>query len=193
MIGFAPAGTQSPHPGQPKVMGLTALGEIVFEKTFWCGTCALLFSRVPGADRYVTPHVLRGRLKTGLDALAPDVTAAFLSILTPGRYLPLLLEVTPVLVSPGDDLDYFTHEQLQTWASMTISTAPRRRHAPITTGSTARACTGSTGNDLLFEFLVPIFSPEHNNPATIDGVRHCARKRNHPDCRRGPDPAEHRP
>lgn len=96
-------------------MGLTALGEIVFEKTFWCGTCALLFSRVPGADRYVTPHVLRGRLKTGLDALAPDVTAAFLSILTPGRYLPLLLEVTPVLVSPGDDLDYFTHEQLQTW------------------------------------------------------------------------------
>lgn len=111
VIGFAPAGTQSPYSRQPKVMRLTALGEIAFEKTFWCGTCALLFSRAAGADRHVPPRKLRDRLKTGLDTIAPDVAGSFLSILTPGRYLPVLLEIAPVLVWPGGDLDYFTRKQ----------------------------------------------------------------------------------
>lgn len=101
-----------------------------------------------------------------MDALAPDVTAAFLSILTPGRYLPLLLEVTPVLVSPGD---YFAHEQLQTWdldddLDGTPQT-PRTDYYRLD----GQGLHWFTGNDLLFEFLVSIFSPEYNNPETVDG------------------------
>lgn len=168
VIGFAPTGTQSPYSGQPKVMRLTALGEIAFEKTFWCGTCALLFSRAAGADRHVPPGVLRDRLKAGLDTLAPDVTGSFLSILTPGRYLPVLLEVAPVIVSPGDDLDYFTREQLQTWDLDQDLDGTAQAPGTSYYRLGGQGLHWFAGKNLLFEFLVPMFSPERNNPATVD-------------------------
>ncbi|MHA6757608.1 hypothetical protein [Streptacidiphilus sp. PAMC 29251] len=154
------AGWTGPH--------LTVHGQPAFEQTFWCGTCALLFRRMDGADRYRDPELLRDRLATGLDQLDHQVVQAFVSLLAPGRYLPLLLEITPELVLPGGDRDYFTHEQLDTWD---VEQAPH--DLPADPATAYYRLDGSTpkpvpGGGLLFEFLVPMQPPTRNDPATID-------------------------
>lgn len=36
-------------------------------------------------------------------------------VLPPSEYRAMLLEVTPELVRPGEQTDYFTHEQVELW------------------------------------------------------------------------------
>jgi len=47
--------------------------------------------------------------------LESDVLETFGQLLPEDDYLPLLLTVSPRLVMPSGDQDYFAHEQIATW------------------------------------------------------------------------------
>lgn len=165
VVGFGPAG-----PGEPAdspFRHLAVDGERAFAKTFWCGTCALLFARGEGADKHVPPDELTARLRAGLDRIEQEVVAAFVSILTAGDYLPVLMEVTPRLVEPGGPGDYFSHEQLATW-----DLADDLDGAPTHPGTPYYRLDGPGLNmfepkQVLFEFLVPFSPPARNDAATV--------------------------
>src|SRR5689334_24173282 len=85
-----------------------------FELSFWCGTCPLLFRRLTGANRTLSIERIQDRLNTGLEDVDSAVVKVLSSELLPvGQYLPVLLEVKPVLVTPMLEGDYFAHEQLE--------------------------------------------------------------------------------
>jgi len=145
---------------------VTVHGWPAFEQTYFCGTCPLLFQRRSGADGYMPPDRLRDQLAAGLDDLEPDIVRAFLSLLAPGSYLPILLETAAELVTPGGEGDYYTHEQLQTWNT------EDKDYLPADPGTgyyrlNGRSATAVPGGGLLFEFLVPLFPPDRNNRATF--------------------------
>jgi hypothetical protein len=146
---------------------LAVEGERAFAKTFWCGTCALLFARGGGADRHVPPDQLTDRLRAGLDRIEPDVVAAFASILTAGDYLPVLMDVTPRLAEPGGPDDYFSHEQIATWSlEDDLDGAPNHPGTPYYRLD-GPELNMFTPRQVLFEFLVPFFPPGRNDPATV--------------------------
>jgi hypothetical protein len=82
-----------------------------FDLTFWCGTCPVTFERLAGANRTLSVAELEQTLARGLEHIDPTVMAAFAEVLPAARYLPILLSVTPRLVTAGGDDDYFAHEQ----------------------------------------------------------------------------------
>lgn len=156
---------------------VTVRGRPAFENSFWCGTCALLFRRMDGADGYLPPAELRERLRGGPAGVDPEVVAAFTGLLSPGEYLPMLLEVTPELVRPGDEGDYFSHEQLDTW-----DVAQDPGELPVDPGTpyyrldgreprVVRGLPGTGGpaEGLLFEFVVPMQPPDGNRGGTTEG------------------------
>ena len=142
------------------------LGEAAaFELTFWCGTCPVLFQRLEGATGTLSIAELEDRLCEGLSGFDADVLAAFGGLLPVGGYLPMLLQVTPQLVTPVAEGDYFAHEQVATWGINSFWGLPENPRTPyyrtFETPVTAAAH--------LYEFVVPMVPPTWNDR---DRVRH---------------------
>jgi hypothetical protein len=153
--------------GRPKTPYLTVRGRPAFETSFWCGTCAILFQRRSEFDGYLPPGQMRDRLARGLDTLDPEVVTAFLSFLTVGDYLPMLLEIRPQLVHPGDDMDYFTREQLQTWdLTNDLDGEPNDPKTPYYRLDGGRPRQIEPGH-VFFEFLVPMTNTVALSPDTV--------------------------
>jgi hypothetical protein len=163
--GMAILGSQTPRltigeqPRQPgagpgrRVLSLDE--EPAYNLSFWCGTCPFLFERLEGANHTLSMDELQVRLNEGLDEVEHDVLQRFGALLPHGRYLPLLLEVTPRLVQPGKDGDYFSEEHLATWGISDFWGLPEYPH-------TAYYRTFETPVDdesHLFEFVVPMLPP----------------------------------
>jgi hypothetical protein len=154
-------------PGPSRTPYLTVKGRPAFETSFWRGTCAILFQRRSESDSYLLPGQMRDRLACGLDTLDPEVVTAFLSLLTAGDYLPMLLEIRPLLVHPGDDMDYFTREQLQTWdLTDDLDGEPNDPKTPYYRLDGGRPRQIEPGH-VLFEFLVPMTSTASLSPDTV--------------------------
>lgn len=166
VIGFAASVPGSPYPPTAEAMVLTVRGEYAFDKPF-CDTCALLFARAGGADLHVPPGLLRERLRGGMERVEPDVVAAFQALLTPGRYLPVLFEVTPSLVAPGGTADYFTHEQLKAWDLMRHLNGTAQTPGTDYYRLESREVVSNGSREAVFEFLVPLYSPERTDAATV--------------------------
>lgn len=116
-----------PGPGQ-RVLVLD--GNAAFVLTPWCGTEPVLFERLDGPRRTLSIAGLGDRLRRGLGGIDDQVLAAFAGLLPDAAYLPLLLQVTPRLVTPGADEDYFTHEQVATWAPPSYWWGPENPRTP---------------------------------------------------------------
>ena len=70
-----------------------------------------------------------------------------------GAYQVLLSQVQPKLVVPGDENDYFTHEQVELWGIDSfwgLPHSPKTEYYRLSTQPLA-------GRRSQFEFLVPIF------------------------------------
>lgn len=101
-------------------------------------TCPVLFQRLDGATRTLSAAGLEDRLGQGLTGIDPEVVAAFAELLPAAVYFPMLLQVTPRLVTPVAGDDYFAHEQVATWGvdsfwGLTASPAARTSPAPTVT------------------------------------------------------------
>ncbi len=135
-------------------------GRSAFELSFWCGTCPLLFERLePSAEKTVSIPELQETLNNGLTTIDESVIDAFSALLPKGKYLPMLLEIEPTLVEPGQPGDYFAEEQHATWRDAEEpSSSPENPHTPYYRADTRTL----DGDDRLFEFVVPIVPPSWN-------------------------------
>jgi hypothetical protein len=134
-----------------------------FELSFWCGTCPFLFERLEGAKETLSLDTMTDRLATGLDALDREIVESFGALLPRGRYLPLLLEIEPRLVSPVQDGDYFAGEQVQTWGLDAFWGLPAHPHTPYY--RTFEAVVDAEAH--LYEFVVPMVPPSWNDAGRV--------------------------
>lgn len=135
-------------------------GDEAFELSFPCGTCALLFRRLDEGARALAAGALHDHLDEGVPAIAdPSLRDLVSKILPEATYLPLLLSIEPVLVTPGDDHDYFSREQVVHRGVDPTLGAPEDPATAYYRGSTRT--TGE--HETLFEFLVPMVQPGRND------------------------------
>lgn len=151
--------TPKPAPGTAfPPRRLTLRGVPVFELGMWCGTCPAIFQRLnepEAADLRLTNE----RLGAGLAAIDDDVLRTYGGALPKSQYTALLLEVTPQLVAPGDNSDYFSHEQVATWGIDPVVGAPESPRTPYY--RTFETPVGRHGH--LYEFVVPMVPPAWND------------------------------
>jgi hypothetical protein len=143
---------------------LTIDGAPAFEMSYWCGTCPLIFQRLEGANRTLSMDALTEQLDAGLGEVDTSVVEAVAQFLEEGDYLPLLLEIHPQLVFPGDDGDYFSYEQVNTWGIDAFWGLPESPRTPY-----YRMVTRVVNDDArLFEFVVPMVPPSWNDRDRVD-------------------------
>jgi hypothetical protein len=137
-----------------------------FESSYWCGTCPFLFQRLDGATRTLSLAALADALADGIDHVDATVVDMFAGLLPDGTYLPMLLRVRPTLVSPGEDGDYFTHEQVATWGA-------NQPGLPEDPGTPYYRTFATRVDDEahLYEFVVPMVPPSWNDPARTQMFR----------------------
>lgn len=138
-------------------------GAAAFELTFWCGSCPVTFERLVGANRTMSIAGLAETLRAGLDGIDPDVLGAFAELLPVGSYLPMLLRVSPQLVYPVTDDDYFAKEQVATWGIDAFWGLPENPRTPYYRTFE----TPVTNEAHLFEFVVPMVPPTWNDRARV--------------------------
>jgi hypothetical protein len=132
---------------------LTLEGEPAYFIGGTCDTCAFLFERMGGANRNVSPVETAGALRGGLQGIDEGLVANVGNILPTGNYRVSLLELSPTLVMPGAQGDYFANEQAELWGTDAFWGLPHHpkteyyRTPPVMLGSGKR----------LFEFVVPMF------------------------------------
>lgn len=134
-----------------------------FELTYWCGTCPITFERLEGANGTLSVAELEGKLRDGLAGIDPEVLTAFSELLPAGSYLPLLLRVSPRLIYPVGQDDYFAHEQVMTWGVDAFWGLPENPRTPYYRTFQTRV----TDEAHLFEFVVPMVPPTWNDRARV--------------------------
>ncbi len=150
-------------------------GEAAFELSFWCGTCPFLFRRLEGANRTLSIEDLEAQLNAGLGSVDETMVDAIAALLPDGVYVPLLIEIHPRLVFPGDAGDYFEHEQVATWGIDPFWGLPESPRTPYYRTPT-RAIDHETR---LFEFVVPMVPTSWNDRARV--AQHGERLRHGPE------------
>lgn len=118
-----------------------------------CGTCEFFFERMEGANTSVNPQDVAETLNSGITKLHPDFLSSLEKIIPRGEYRVLLLRIAPTLVTPGDNNDYFTHEQVSLWGVDEFWGMP---HFPKTEYYRLEQRVISDGQGM-FEFLIPTF------------------------------------
>lgn len=128
-----------------------------------CETCAFLFERMEGTNKRIGPQELSDRLKEGVDNLDTELVETISALMPIGAYQVYLLEVTPKLVLPGSETDYFSHEQTELWGIDPFWGFP---HFPKI--DYYRLSTNMISNKSgIFEFLVPLFPKTWLNGDTV--------------------------
>jgi hypothetical protein len=143
---------------------LVVAGERAYYLGTACDTCPLLFERLPGANRKVSPTAVSDRLRAGLQRLDADVLDGLRPAMPAGEYQVSLLQVAPQLVVPGGPGDYFAVDQLTVWGFDPFWGLP---HTPRT--EYYRSLTRQlTETELAFEFVVPMVPHGWLDPGTVD-------------------------
>lgn len=132
---------------------LTLEGEQAYFIGGACDTCAFVFERMGGANHNVSPVEVADALRAGLRRADPGLVASAGNVLPGGNYRVSLLEITPTLVTPGTERDYFANEQVELWDKDAFWDLPHHpkteyyRTPPVPLGEGKR----------FFEFVVPMF------------------------------------
>jgi hypothetical protein len=134
-----------------------------FELSWWCGTCQFLFRRLEGANQTLSLEEMQAHLSHGIADVDKDVIAAFSALLPEDDCFPLLLSVTPRLVVPMRDGDYFAEEQVATWGLSQFWGLPEYPRTPYyRTFETAVSADAH-----LYEFVVPMTPPPWNEAERV--------------------------
>ncbi|MER6639085.1 hypothetical protein [Streptomyces microflavus] len=151
--------------GGPRRRLLMVDDEPAFELSFYCGTCPLLFRRLETAREKLSLERMQERLTGALAEPNGDgVIEAFGALLPQGEYLPLLLDVKPRLVIPGQEDDYFSGEQVTTWGIDQFWGLPEYPHTPY-----YRTFETAVDDDAhLYEFIVPMVPPTWNERERVE-------------------------
>ncbi|MFF4794398.1 hypothetical protein ACFY2M_32585 [Streptomyces sp. NPDC001276] len=140
-------------------------GKPAFELSSWCGTCPFLFRRLEGAGQTLSLDSVQEQLTEELvDLDDGGVIDAFGALLPEGTYRPFLLRVEPRLVAPGQQDDYFSHEQVATWGLDQFWGLPEYPHTPYY--RTFETPVDEFGH--LYEFVVPMVPPTWNERERVE-------------------------
>lgn len=132
-----------------------------------CDTCGFLFERMDGANDRVQVEEASDRLRDGFSSLAEPTVELLASRLPSDEYLVVLLDLKPRLVRPGDDGDYFCHEQIDLWGVDSFYGLPHYPRVPYYRGGDRDLGGGAH----LFEFLVPMFPSTWLDPESTAKYR----------------------
>jgi hypothetical protein len=154
---------------------LTVAGRPAYNLSPLCDTCDFIFERMEGANQSAGSEAAEEALRRGLDGLEAAVVEAAASALPDGDYRVALLDVLPRLVWPGDESDYFTHEQLDVWEIDPFWGLPHNPKVPYFRTDNRRLPPDA----LLFEFVVPMFPPRWLNSEAVDEHRERAERGEH--------------
>lgn len=141
---------------------LAIRGQAAFELSFWCGTCAFLFEKLDPDLQKVDFAAFSERLRSGLNHIDRALVKAVGSLLEKGTYLPLLIRITPTLVTANSDRDYFAHEQANTWGH---PPTPKERSDYYRTFAAPISAEAH-----LYEFVVPLVPPSWNDVGTVAAI-----------------------
>jgi hypothetical protein len=155
---------------------LTLDGRRAYLLTTLCDTCPFLFERSEGANQSVDVAEFAETLRAGLSELDPSVIEAASRAMPDGRYRVALLDVMPKLVWPGEDDDYFTHEQLDLWEIDPFWGLPNSPRVPYFRTADVRV----SDHARLFEFVVPMFPPRWGNEEAVADYSERASRGEHP-------------
>ena len=144
---------------------LTLEGEQAYFIGGTCDTCAFLFERMGGANRNVSPVETAGALRGGLREIDEGLVANVSNVLPRGNYRVGLIELSPTLVAPGAERDYFANEQAELWGTDAFWGLP---HHPKTEYYRTPPIALS-GGKRLFEFVVPMFPKGWLSEKTLKG------------------------
>ncbi len=155
------------NPGASRYLAVK--GKRAFDAGNYCGTCPYLFDRLEGAPLYgSSPDELDRVLQTGLSRLNPDVMEIAAPLIPQGVYSVSLFAMTPTLVTPYSENDYFTHEQAELWGSCAYdywTGLPHFTHTAYYRTSTVDL----GGSRRLYEFLVPLYPTAYCDMETVSG------------------------
>lgn len=155
--------TPKPPPGTAfPPRRLTVRGTPVFDLNLWCGTCPALFKKLTDPEA-ADLGLANDRLSRWLTEVEATVVRAYAAVLPKSTYSALLLEVSPELVQPGEDSDYFSHEQVTTWGVDPVVGAPEDPGTPYYRTFETRLSADAH----LYEFVVPMVPPNWNDRARV--------------------------
>lgn len=137
-----------------------------------CDTCPLLFERLEGAERKISPVEVSSRLRQGLEAVDADLLHSLRPVMPAGSYQVSLLRAIPQLVHRGSPDDYFSSEQLRVWGGAMYWFLP---HDPKTDYYRC-ASQALSATDWFFEFIVPLLPFDRLQTETLT---HYARRLAH--------------
>jgi hypothetical protein len=143
---------------------LTIDGKAAFELSYWCGTCPFVFKRLVDSNRTLSIEGMTDRLDAGLALLDELIVTSVAALLPEGDYMPLLLEIQPRLVFPGDEDDYFSKEQVTTWGVDAFWGLPEDPRVPYYRTPSRVIDEGAR----LYEFVVPLVPPNWNEPERVE-------------------------
>ncbi len=142
---------------------LTLLGERAYFIGGACDTCAFLFERLGGANRNVSSEKTADALRKSLEKIEDKTVADVTGLLPEGNYRASLLELSPGLVRPGAEGDYFAHEQAELWGTDAFWDLPY--HPKTEYYRTPSVPLGRSRR--LFEFVVPMFPKRWLSEKTV--------------------------
>jgi hypothetical protein len=132
---------------------ITIEGEEAFHIGNICETCSYFFERLAGANKSVNPEEVVNSLHNGLSNLDDAVVKNLEKLFPDGKYLILLQQIVPNLISPSQQGDYFCEEQIELWGIdgfWGLPHFPKTEYYRLLT-KTIKETVG------LFEFIIPIF------------------------------------
>ncbi|MYW17993.1 hypothetical protein GT039_23205 [Streptomyces sp. SID2955] len=151
--------------GGPRRRLLMVDDEPAFELSFYCGTCPLLFRRLETATEKLSLEQMQERLTGAVEDLDDGgVIDAFGALLPEDEYLPLLLSVEPRLITPGQEGDYFSGEQVTAWGIDQFWGLPAYPHTPYYRTFETSVDAGAH----LYEFVVPMVPPNWNERQRVE-------------------------
>lgn len=142
-------------------------GKKAYEIGNVCGTCGFYFERMEGANRSVHASDAIGALNRGLSTIDETAVGTLKAIVPNGSYVVVLGAVRPVLCKPGDETDYFSHEQVDSWGIDGFWGFPHNPKTEYYRLNTQKVSSDAT----LFEFLVPMFPRTWLDDARVEEYR----------------------
>jgi len=165
---------------RPDGLGLSRFLRLDGERAFYlgpgCETCGLVFERLGGANSSVSPAEISSQLREGIVALDHELVQKASRVLPTGEYRAGLLEIVPKLVRPGEEKDYFAHEQVELFGVDPFSNLPQNPGTEYYREETRFLGDGRA----LFEFLVPMFPSNWLDAATLGSFAARLRERAQP-------------
>ncbi len=141
-----------------------------------CGTCSFFFEKLVDNKNSIKPKETIDKLNVGLDSIDDNTIDILSKIIPNGLYEIALINIKPRLVEVGQNADYFANEQVDLWGIDGYYGVPRSPKVNYYRGTDKEI----GNNKKLFEFFVPLISPDYIDQTRVDFYKEQILKGNKP-------------